>query len=97
MIIRTDGLRAAGIPFERLVEGIDEQMGIQSGSSGGSSAADSAAAGSNGPTLARPAPIFDADKFECLEINNNEFGEKRIRRKFEDQADFHEGCTKNQV
>ena len=60
VIIRTDGLRAAGIPFERLVEGIDEQMGIQSGSSGGSSAADSAAAGSNGPTLARPAPIFDA-------------------------------------
>ena len=65
VIIRTDGLRAAGIPFERLVEGIDEQMGIQSGSSGGSSggssAADSAAAGSNGPTLARPAPIFDAE------------------------------------
>jgi hypothetical protein len=60
VIIRTDGLRAAGIPFERLVEGIDEQMGIQSGSSGGSSAADSSAAGSNGPTLARPAPIFDA-------------------------------------
>ena len=60
VIIRTDGLRAAGIPFERLVEGIDEQMGIQSGSSGGSNAPDSAAAGSNGPTLARPAPNIDA-------------------------------------
>ena len=40
---------------------------------------------------------FRREKFEYLEININEFGEKRIRRKFEDQADFHEGCTEDQV
>ena len=36
VILRTDGLRAAGVPFERLVEGIDEQLGIESSSSAGS-------------------------------------------------------------
>ena len=61
VIIRTDGLRAAGVPFERLVAGIDEQMGISSNSSGGSSVADTSAGGFNGPTLARPAPNFDAE------------------------------------
>ena len=61
VIIRTDGLRAAGVPFERLVAGIDEQMGISSNSSGGSSVADTSVGGFNGPTLARPAPSFDAE------------------------------------
>jgi hypothetical protein len=40
VILRTDGLRAAGVPFERLVEGIDEQLGVQSGSSAGSGISD---------------------------------------------------------
>ncbi len=97
VIIRTDGLRAAGIPFERLVEGIDEQMGIQSGSSGGSSARGQLRRRFQWADARSPRAEHRRDKFEYLEININEFGEKRIRRKFEDQADFHEGCTEDQV
>lgn len=86
VIIRTDGLRAAGIPFERLVEGIDEQMEIQSRSSGSSMAADSAAEGFNGPTLARPAPIFDAENSNApkstttISEKNGSAGSLKIKR-----------------
>ena len=41
VIFRSDGLRAAGVPFERLVEGIDEQLGVDSGSSGSNGGAGS--------------------------------------------------------
>ncbi len=43
VIFRSDGLRAAGVPFERLVEGIDEQLGVDSGAngSGGGAGSDS--------------------------------------------------------
>ena len=43
VIFRSDGLRAAGVPFERLVEGIDEQLGVDSGTngSGGGAGSDS--------------------------------------------------------
>ncbi len=54
IILRTDGLRAAGVPFERLVEGIDEQMGIQTGTSAGSGASQPSSTGSVGQKTRRP-------------------------------------------
>ena len=60
VIIRTDGLRAAGIPLERLVEGIDEQLGVQSRASHSSSASHTSTPGSIREVTSRPAAIFNA-------------------------------------
>ncbi|MDG2020807.1 MAG: hypothetical protein P8J59_02540 [Phycisphaerales bacterium] len=54
VILRTDGIRAAGIPFERFVEGIDEQMGIETGSATGSGSVEPSSADSTRPSSSRP-------------------------------------------
>ncbi len=54
VILRTDGIRAAGIPFERFVEGIDEQMGIETGSATGSGSVEPSSADSTRPKTSRP-------------------------------------------
>ena len=41
VIFRSDGLRAAGVSLEQLVEGIDEQLGVDSGSAGSAGGAGS--------------------------------------------------------
>jgi hypothetical protein len=41
VIFRSDGLRAAGVPFEQLIAGIDEQLGVDSGSAGSAGGAGS--------------------------------------------------------
>ena len=49
VIFRSDGLRAAGVSFEQLIEGIDEQLGVESDSNGGSSQQSNAASGDAAP------------------------------------------------
>jgi hypothetical protein len=40
VLFRGDGLRAAGVSIEQIVAGIDEQLGVESGSGGGAGAGD---------------------------------------------------------
>jgi hypothetical protein len=56
VVLSTDGLRAAGVPFETLFEGIDEQLGVKSRSSTKPSAGSEIAGTSVGTSIRAKKP-----------------------------------------
>jgi hypothetical protein len=56
VVLSTDGLRAAGVPFETLFEGIDEQLGVKSRSSTKPSAGSGIAGTSVGTSIRAKKP-----------------------------------------